>query len=184
MAKSVDRAARRSGGVAVPTSTSAAVRSAGLGMLLRYAKRNGAAADPVVRQDLVRLYTLGEIGRFNNERVKAARGVGRDLPGMANISKLSMSHIVRLQRDLGLRILGASATLHAYNDADRKALDAVTGDPGLGVVTQMALYAQAPPIYGGTDQIQRNIISERALGLPKEPGIDNKAPFSSLPKNG
>ena len=34
----------------------------------------------------------------------------------------------------------------------------------------MALFAQGPPIYGGTDQVQRNIIGERVLGLPKEPG--------------
>ena len=52
------------------------------------------------------------------------------------------------------------------------------------MITMTALYAQAPPIYGGTDQIQRNIIGERALGLPKEPGNLSTVPFSSLPKNG
>jgi hypothetical protein len=48
----------------------------------------------------------------------------------------------------------------------------------------MALFAQGPPIYGGTDQVQRNIIGERVLGLPKEPGFDKATPFKDLPKNG
>jgi alkylation response protein AidB-like acyl-CoA dehydrogenase len=102
---------------------------------------------------------------------------------MANIAKLGMSDIVRLQRDLGLAILGAYGTLHPYTDEQKQALDAATGNPFLPMITGSALYAQAPPIYGGTDQIQRNIIGERALGLPKEPGIDPGTPFSQLPKN-
>ena len=58
-----------------------------------------------------------------------------------------------------------------------------TGDPFAGGVTEMALFAQAPPIYGGTDQVQKNIIGERVLGLPKEPNNDRVTPFSELPKN-
>ena len=51
------------------------------------------------------------------------------------------------------------------------------------IVTSIALWAQAPPIYGGTDQIQKNIIGERVLGLGKEPGDTKGVPFSELPKN-
>jgi alkylation response protein AidB-like acyl-CoA dehydrogenase len=153
-------------------------------LLIDLARSNGSNVRPNIRQDLARLYILGELGRFNAERVKALRASGGDVPGMANIAKLSMSNIVRLQRDLGLRIVGALGMLHAYDAADQKVLDEATGNPFLPAVTMMALYAQAPSIYGGTDQIQRNIIGERILGLPKEPGNEKTLPFAELPKNG
>jgi len=153
-------------------------------LLIGYAQGNGTSTDPTIRQDLVDLHILGELGRMNNERLKSTRAAGGDIPGMANISKLSMSSIMRLQRDLGLRIAGAAGMLHAYTPEQKDALDAAIGNPFLPMITMTALYAQAPPIYGGTDQIQRNIIGERALGLPKEPGNLSTVPFSSLPKNG
>ena len=65
-----------------------------------------------------------------------------------------------------------------------RSLDEATGKPFLSGITEMALFAQGPPIYGGTDQVQRNIIGERVLGLPKEPGFDKATPFKDLPKNG
>jgi alkylation response protein AidB-like acyl-CoA dehydrogenase len=152
-------------------------------LLTGLARGNGTIADPLIRQDLVRLYTLTELGRLNSERLKATRAAGGDIPGMANISKLSMSALMRLTRDLGLRIVGAQGMLHAYDVRDQTALVTATGNPFLPGVTGSALYAQAPSIYGGTDQIQRNIIGERVLGLAKEPGSDKDVPFSQLLRN-
>jgi alkylation response protein AidB-like acyl-CoA dehydrogenase len=165
-----------------PTGALGAMRG-GAGMLISLAQSRGLNKDAGIRQDLARLHTLGEIGRFNGLRVKAVKEQGGDIPGMPNVSKLSMSQIVRLTRDLGLRILGPAGMLHAYDVDGKSSLQQATGNPFAGGVTEMALFAQAPPIYGGTDQVQRNIIGERVLGLPKEPSNDRTTPFSQLPKN-
>jgi alkylation response protein AidB-like acyl-CoA dehydrogenase len=79
-----------------------------------------------------------------------------------------MSRITRLARDLGPAILGPEAM--------------VTGPEttGGGVVQEMTLFAPAPSIYGGSDEVQKNIIGERVLGLPKEPGPDKSTPFREL----
>ena len=154
-------------------------------LLVELAKGNGKINDPTVRQDLMQLHTLNELGRFNNLRAKAAKAAGLpDIPGLPNISKLSMSEIVRQQRDIGLSILGPYGTLHAYKPrgpAGRSTRPPATRSRRM--VTGMALFAQAPPIYGGTDQVQRNIIGERVLGLPKEANNDKTAAFKDLPKN-
>lgn len=149
-------------------------------LLIDLAKGNGKINDPTIRQDIVRLHTLNELGRIMNLRQKG----GDKIPGAPNIAKLSMSNIVRLSRDLGLAILGPLGTLHAYNADGMKALTEATGNPFTPMVTEMALFAQAPPIYGGTDQVQKNIIGERVLGLPKEINTDKTAAFKDLPKNG
>ena len=80
-------------------------------MLVDFARSEGKLDDPSIRQDLMRLHTLNQIGSFNGQRTKAMREAGLDIPGMANISKLLMSDTVRLTRDLGMQILGASGTL-------------------------------------------------------------------------
>jgi len=158
-------------------------RMSGATMFIGLAKGNGSWENPVIRQKLAHLHIIGEIGRLNTERHKAIRASGGDIPGIANISKLLMSEIVRLSRDVGLQIVGAQGMLAAQTPDEQKVIDEATGNPFLAGVTATALMAQAPPIYGGTDQIQMNVIGERVLGLPKEPRNDNLLPFNEIPRN-
>ena len=152
-------------------------------VLAELARANGMIADPTVRQDLVRLHVLNQIARFMNLRQKALRANGADIPGLGNMAKLSMSEILRLSRDLGLRILGPYGTLHAYSPEERTRLEQSTRMPMAAMVTELALFTQGPSLYGGTDEIQHNILGERVLGLPKEPSNDRTTPFKDLAKN-
>jgi alkylation response protein AidB-like acyl-CoA dehydrogenase len=152
--------------------------------LLQLARSRGVLDDPTLRQDLMVLHTISEIGRFSALRAKGVKAAGRpDIAGLPNIAKLSMSAMARLGREIGLRILGAQGMLHAYGHDAEEALNAVLGDDMVQQITEMALVSPGPSIYGGTDQVQRNIIGERVLGLPKEPNNDKVTPFRDLPKN-
>jgi alkylation response protein AidB-like acyl-CoA dehydrogenase len=168
-----DRAA--AGGPAGLAGTSALLRT--------LAQQLGRTGDPLVRQDLARLHALTEIGRYLTLRQNALKATGSDIPGLGNIAKLSRSNVLRLSRDLGLQLLGPRGTLHAYTGDGAAARAELPGGALAAAVTEMALFAQGPPIYGGTDQIQRNIIGERVLGLPKEPNNDKVTPFRDLLRN-
>jgi alkylation response protein AidB-like acyl-CoA dehydrogenase len=153
-------------------------------LYLRLARDAGRDDDPAVRQRLAQSHILGEVQRMTTERHKAVRAAGGDIPGLPNFSKLLTAQILRHNRDLGMQLLGARGMLHGYDAAERAALDEAVGASAAPAVTAQALQAQALPIFGGTDQIQRNIIGERVLGLPKEPGDLSRVPFNELPKNG
>jgi alkylation response protein AidB-like acyl-CoA dehydrogenase len=132
------------------------------------AREQGKLDDPVIRDELAQLWTLVEVSRMNGLRAKA--GSGRT-GGEGNLAKLSMSELYRRFSALGCRILGPGATLLG-EDA-----------PSKGVVQEVTMFAPGPAIYGGTDQVQRNIVGERVLGLPKEPGPARDTPFRELLTN-
>ena len=137
-------------------------------MMIGLAKSMGRTGDPVIRQQLAHLYTLQAVNRWNGMRAKAAVASGQR-PGPENsIGKLMTSHITRASRDLGMAILQARGML---SGADA---------PLNGAITQQFLGSPAPSIYGGSDQIQRNIIGERVLDLPKEPDPYADLPFREL----
>ena len=128
----------------------------------------GKQHDPVVRQDIARLYTLMEISRYTSLRSKAAAERGEAPGPEQSTGKLFVSHMLRLMRDFTLGLAGPSGTLTGP--------DAPMG----GMFTWMALFTPAISIAGGTDEIQRNIIGERVLGLPAEPRPDKDVPFREL----
>ncbi|MYB02961.1 MAG: acyl-CoA dehydrogenase [Acidimicrobiaceae bacterium] len=136
--------------------------------LVDLARKNGSVTSKVLRDDLVRLYGLIEINRLSIQRAKG----GSSSAAAPNIAKLTMSELNRSFRDIGMRVVGADGMLMGESD----------GQSG-GHIAELALFSPAPSIYGGTDQVQRNIIGERVLGLPREPGPARDTPFSQLPKN-
>ena len=136
----------------------------GLAALARAAAADGRPGDrdPRVRQRIAEAYTQGEILRYVGMRIVSAFSRGA-LPGPeASIAKLAMAELLRSTSDVALGLLGPAAT--------------ALPDPW---VTQL-LAAPAVRIAGGSDEIQRNIIGERVLGLPKEPGPPRDTPFREL----
>jgi alkylation response protein AidB-like acyl-CoA dehydrogenase len=160
--------AGRSGAPASSSASAGAMVGRGVESLIGLSKQNGRGDDANVRQQLARLWTLSNINTWNGMRAKAAAKAGKGLGPEASLGKLMVSHITRLWRDTAMAVTGPSGIL--------------AGDDGPldGKVAQQFLFAPAPSIYGGSDQVQRNIIGERVLGLPKDPDISRDVPFRDL----
>ena len=137
--------------------------------LLQLAKDRGVNGDPGIRQDLMRLHSWRTLNDWNNRRAKAALEQGTSSP-IVSLGKLAMSRMLHFGGSLQGRILGSEAMLAGEEFAD-------STDAGYAM-----LNAFFTSIGGGTDQIQRNIIGERILGLPKEPEVDKGVAFREVKK--
>jgi len=150
--------------------------------LIETAQSLGRGDEPVVRDGLARLYTLERLIALNAARSRSLQLQGRELSGHPNFAKMAENQAVRLGRDLTFEILGPAGALHEYDDS----LVSSAGPfqvQGTGDLLEVALFSFAPPIMGGSDQIQRNILGERVLGLPREPSVDKDVAFRNLVKN-
>jgi len=164
--------AKRVGDVASEgKSGEAGAPGVGMGFYRRYqelATKLGRNEDPHVRQQLVNLYIRLRVNRLNLLRAKSGQN---RTGGEGNIAKLFDSALHHDFREVGMSIIGADGMLSA---------DASTTDSAVAAIT---LFSSAPSIYGGTNEVQKNIIGERVLGLPKEPGPGKDTPFDELPRN-
>ena len=136
--------------------------------LVDYAKKTGAADDPIIRQKLADMYGGLEIMRYSNLRMlTVVDGGGVPGPEMS-IGKLFWSnwhrHLgeVMLRRDGCRRHWPPAATARCRTNR-------VPIDYPLAPMQRTFLYSRAHTIYAGSNEIQRNVIGERVLGLPREP---------------
>ena len=127
-----------------------------LAEIIALAQANGRAQDPLIRQRIAQAWMGLRIQRYNALRTLSAEGDGD--PGRAGmITKLFWANWHRDLGKLAMDVMGPGAEI-------------AEGAPyALGRLQRMYLFTRSDTIYAGSNQIQRNIISERALGMPREP---------------
>ncbi len=132
--------------------------------LIALAHGRGRLADPLIRHQLAQAIAWRQLNALNMDRARAeitASGAS----SLPSLGKLAMSRILHGDARVMTAILGAASLLDGPEQPDAE--DA----------NYRALHAYMTSIGGGTDQIQRNIIAERILGLPREHEADRELPF-------
>jgi alkylation response protein AidB-like acyl-CoA dehydrogenase len=146
-------------------------RAGRVDLILERARETGRISDPVVRQEIAKLLILDRSAKWTTLRARAAVAAGEGLGPTGSLIKLAASHVARAAARVHTLISGADAML-AGADAPRN-----------GVIAEVLISVPAVSIAGGTDEIQRNIIAERMLRMPKDPSSDANRPFRDVPKN-
>src|SRR5262249_51884636 len=140
-------------------------------LIVERAKATGAWNDPVVRQEIAKLLILSKSAEWTARRARAAQQLGRPQGPEGSLGKLASSHVARAAARVHTLISGANALLSGEDG------------PMNGLIAEILISVPAGSIAGGTDEIQRNIISERVLEMPKEIRTDTDRPFKDVPKN-
>lgn len=140
-------------------------------LVLPRARETGAIQDPVTRQEIARLLSMSKGATWSLQAAEAQRKSGsNELVPAGSIGKLSASVIARQAAHVHTLISGADAMQSGPDSAEQ------------GMVAEVLISVPAISIAGGTDEIQRNIISERVLGMPTETRLDT-GPFREIKRN-
>lgn len=155
-------------------STTVSLRMQGvLDRLLDVARSTGKINDPVVRQDLAWCHSKVEILRFLGLRSLTAVLSNSVLGPESSINKLLWSELFQRMTEIGVNLFGASAAAPDGDAPLSPVFTETTGDPRSSLaMVEHFLGARPASIYSGSNEIQRNILGERMLGLPKEPRAD------------
>jgi len=145
------------------------------------ARENGRIDDPVIRQGLAKYWSKIEIMRFNGLRtltatVNETKDFGVAVLGATN--KLFWSETHKEAMELALDIWGTESLL-STSGTDSGSWPATMRAEGretypVSPMMSAFFFSRSETIWGGTSQIQRNIIGERVLGLPREPKVEQK----------
>jgi alkylation response protein AidB-like acyl-CoA dehydrogenase len=146
-------------------------RAGRVDLILERTKETGRLEDPVVRQEIARLLIMSKAAEWTARRARAAAQQGKPQGPEGSLGKLVASHVARAAARVHTQLSGADALLSGSDS------------PMNGVIAEILVSVPATSIAGGTDEIQRNIISERVLKMPKEPSIDTTKPFRDVPRN-
>jgi alkylation response protein AidB-like acyl-CoA dehydrogenase len=138
------------------------------------ARANGRIADPLVRQGLMRFHTKVQILRINGLRNLSTTLLKRKDPSMAGLgasNKMFWSEMHRDAMELALDIHGPEAMLVTAGPGSWPGVTRQKGREGYPVSPMVSafFFSRSETIWGGAAEIQRNIVGERVLGLPKEP---------------
>jgi len=136
--------------------------------LIGMARAAGVLGDAHIRQEIARAESLATVNRWNTQRAKTSTDRTEAATLMA-LGKIAMSRILHETARIQTEIVGPESMLTGSDNP--------VGD----AVTFRTLNAYFTSIGGGTDQIQRNIVGERVLGLPKEPEPYRDSAFRDLP---
>lgn len=126
--------------------------------ILVHARANGRLASPVVRDRAIDTWINSTLVTLTGDRVSHALRHGGEIGPEASVIKLALSNLVEQLGSLAMDVLGPEGVLEG------------TGPNGYGDLQDQFLGQWSSRIGGGTEQIQRNLIGERALGLPRDPG--------------
>jgi alkylation response protein AidB-like acyl-CoA dehydrogenase len=143
--------------------------------VIALARSNGDAHDPVIRQELMRVYSEERIRAWTNDRVRAQLKAGRSPGPESSVGKVHQGDLNQRIQTLAVGILRARA-LAWESDAPAYAESLPSEVRGM-------LRSRANTIEGGTTEVNKNILGERVLGLPREPDSYQRTPWRDVPRS-